>query len=98
MKRDLTVSPRTLLRHRHIFVNPHKELEGKDLVSVWDFSANKAVVSCVAHSENDKKRYVSNWAKSHRVPPEAIIVGEDPVQYKARIERELEDDAGSSER
>jgi len=87
-----TVSKRSLLRYKHIFVGIVDE-SGKTVVSVWDFVVNKAVISQVAHSPNDERRYVSNWAKSYRVPPEAIIRDKSPKQYREELERELNAEA-----
>lgn len=86
-----TVSKRTLLRHKHIFIKAAEE-EGKTVVEVWDFALNKAVISQIAHTPNDEQRYLANWAKSHRVPPEAIIRDKNPQQYKAELEKELDAD------
>lgn len=83
-----TVSKRTLLRHRHIFILT-EEGDGRKVVEVWDFFQNKAIISRIAHNDNDVQRYVSSWAKAYKVPPEAIIRDRDPKQYKADIEREL---------
>jgi hypothetical protein len=85
-----TVSQRTLLRHRHIFIRALED--GKTVVEVWDFDLNKAVISQIAQSPNDEVRYVSNWAKSHRVPPEAIIRDKTPKQYRDELERKLDAD------
>jgi hypothetical protein len=83
-----TVSPRSLIRCKHIFITPD-ETGKKFWVKLIDFTSGKTIGHSggrivhvlKAYSENDIARFCRDWAVRFKVPPEAIIRGKTPEKY-----------------
>lgn len=84
------VSPRSLLRCKHIFITQLEKDVSRYRVEVYDFVINKVLLTQQAFNENDLKRLCAYQIAAYKVPPEAIIRDKTPSEYLKEYNKKWE--------